>query len=69
MFSRDKAEHLLWPVGIVTSAVYIIVFFTSKFYADMSLQVYYLAMSSIGGIGGLKGTGHGAQAKNKRRGT
>ena len=38
----------LWPVGIVTSSVYIIVFFTSKFYADMSLQVYYLVISFYG---------------------
>src|SRR5512140_723845 len=38
----------LWPVGILTSAVYILVFFTSKFYADMSLQIYYLAISVLG---------------------
>jgi nicotinamide mononucleotide transporter len=29
----------LWPVGIVTSAVYIWVFYNSRFYADGSLQV------------------------------
>ncbi len=38
----------LWPVGIATSAVYIWVFFTSKFYADMSLQGYYLLISILG---------------------
>lgn len=38
----------LWPVGIITSAVYIWVFLTSKFYADMSLQVYYLVISVLG---------------------
>lgn len=38
----------LWPVGIVTSSVYIIVFFTSKFYADMSLQAYYVVISFYG---------------------
>jgi nicotinamide mononucleotide transporter len=38
----------LWPVGIATSAVYVIVFFTNKFYADMSLQVYYLVISFVG---------------------
>jgi nicotinamide mononucleotide transporter len=38
----------LWPVGIMTSAVYIWVFFTSRFYADMSLQGYYLVISCIG---------------------
>ncbi len=38
----------LWPVGIITSAVYIWVFFTGKFYADMSLQGYYLVISILG---------------------
>jgi nicotinamide mononucleotide transporter len=38
----------LWPVGIITSAVYIWVFFTGKLYADMSLQGYYLVISVLG---------------------
>ncbi len=38
----------LWPVGIVTSAVYIWVFFSGKLYADMSLQCYYLVVSVLG---------------------
>lgn len=38
----------LWPLGIITSSVYVWVFFTSKFYADMSLQVYYLFISVLG---------------------
>ena len=38
----------LWPVGIVTSAVYIWIFFANKFYADMSLQGYYLVISVMG---------------------
>ncbi len=38
----------LWPVGIMTSAVYIWVFFTGKLYADMSLQGYYLVISVLG---------------------
>lgn len=38
----------LWPVGIVTSAVYIWVFLTGKLYADMSLQIYYLGVSILG---------------------
>jgi len=38
----------LWPVGIITSAVYIWIFFSGKLYADMSLQVYYLAVSILG---------------------
>src|SRR5664279_3516293 len=56
-----KQTIWLWPVGIVTSAVYIWVFFTSKIYADMSLQVYYLAISIMGWYWWVRGTGHRAQ--------
>lgn len=38
----------LWPLGIVSSAIYVIVFFDSKFYADMGLQFYYLVISVYG---------------------
>jgi nicotinamide mononucleotide transporter len=48
VFLEIRQNIWLWPVGIITSAVYIWVFFTSKFYADMSLQGYYLVISIIG---------------------
>jgi nicotinamide mononucleotide transporter len=51
----------LWPVGIVTSAVYIWVFFTSRFYADMSLQGYYLVISCLGWYWWSRRAGHRAQ--------
>lgn len=38
----------LWPLGIVTSAVYIYVFGREGFYANMGLQVYYLVISVYG---------------------
>ena len=38
----------LWPIGIATSAAYIIVFFTARLYADMSLQAYYVVISILG---------------------
>ena len=38
----------LWPLGIITSLLYIYVFFYSKFYADMGLQVYYFFISFYG---------------------
>jgi len=43
-----KQNRLLWPLGIVTSAAYIYIFFTGKFYADMGLQVYYVLISIYG---------------------
>ena len=51
----------LWPVGLITSGVYIWVFFTGKLYADMSLQGYYLAVSILGWYWWLKGAGRRAQ--------
>jgi len=45
----------LWPVGLITSAIYIWVFFTSKFYADMGLQTYYVIISIYGWYWWLKG--------------
>ena len=38
----------LWPLGIITSLLYIYVFYEAKFYADMSLQVYYFFISIYG---------------------
>ena len=58
----------LWPVGIVTSAVYIWMFYTSGFYADGSLQVYYLVISVLGWYWWLKGAGHRAQGAERREG-
>jgi nicotinamide mononucleotide transporter len=40
----------LWVFGFFSSVFYIVVFFESKFYADMSLQFYYLAVSIYGWI-------------------
>ena len=48
VFLEIRQHIWLWPVGIVTSAVYIWVFFQGKLYADMSLQVYYLVISVLG---------------------
>jgi len=47
---------LTWPTGLLTSILYIIVFFQSKLYADMSLQVYYVVISIYGWYFWLKGT-------------
>jgi len=61
----------LWPVGIITSAVYIWIFFTGKLYADMSLQVYYLVISILGwfwwvrGENGREGEGEKGRLKNE----
>jgi nicotinamide mononucleotide transporter len=43
-----KQNRLLWPLGIITSAAYVYIFFTGQFYADMGLQVYYVLISIYG---------------------
>ena len=48
IFFEIKVNKWMWPIGILTSIFYIIIFFNSKFYADMSLQFYYIVISIIG---------------------
>jgi nicotinamide mononucleotide transporter len=43
-----KQNRLLWPLGLLTSATYVYVFFIGKFYADMGLQIYYVLISIYG---------------------
>ncbi|MFP4058953.1 MAG: nicotinamide riboside transporter PnuC [Bacteroidales bacterium] len=45
----------LWPLGFITSAIYIYVFYLTRFYADMGLQFYYLFISIYGWIYWRKG--------------
>lgn len=48
LYLEIKQKIWLWPVGFLTSAFYIYIFFASKFYADMGLQFYYLGVSLYG---------------------
>ncbi len=50
-----RQNVLTWPTGLATSVLYVIVFFQSKFYADMGLQVYYVIISLYGWYYWLKG--------------
>jgi nicotinamide mononucleotide transporter len=52
-----RRNILLWPLGILTSAVYIFVFGRNGFYAGMVLQVYYVAISIYGWYAWSKGQG------------
>ena len=51
-----RQNILTWPTGLLTSALYTYVFFQSKFYADMGLQVYYVGISIYGWYYWIKGT-------------
>lgn len=45
-----KRNILLWPVGMISALLYIIVFYHTAFYADMSLNIYYFFISIYGWI-------------------
>lgn len=45
-----KANKWLWPVGVLMPAVYVWIFFQSKFYADMGINIYYFFASIYGWI-------------------
>ncbi|WP_321372984.1 nicotinamide riboside transporter PnuC [uncultured Draconibacterium sp.] len=43
-----KQHILTWPTGLLTSAIYVVVFFNARLYADMGLQIYYVVISIYG---------------------
>ena len=50
-----KQNILTWPTGLLTSLLYIVVFYNSKFYAGMGLQAYYVVVSIYGWFYWLRG--------------
>lgn len=51
----------LWFFGIVSSLFYILIFFQSKLYADMSLQFYYVIISIYGWVNWKQGFGESGE--------
>ena len=43
-----KANFWLWPVGIVMSLFYVVIFFQSHFYADAAVNMYYIGANIYG---------------------
>lgn len=64
IFFSIRQHILTWPTGLFASLLYTAVFFQSGFYADMGLQVYYIAISIYGWYYWLKG-----EAKNDKNDT
>lgn len=61
IFFSIRQHILTWATGLLTSALYTVVFFQSGFYADMGLQVYYVFISIYGWYFWLKGEKEAAQ--------
>lgn len=55
-----------WPIGIANNVLYVIVFFNARLFADMSLQVVYIAISAWGIYQWLRGgsTRHGVPVRH-----
>jgi nicotinamide mononucleotide transporter len=50
LFYSIRQKIGLWIFGFLSSALYVVVFFQSKLYADMTLQFYYLGISVYGWV-------------------
>lgn len=48
LYLEYNANKWLWPVGVLMPIVYVWIFFQSKFYADMGINVYYFFASIYG---------------------
>jgi len=54
-----RQHYLTWPIGLLNALFYIVVFFNSKIYADMTLQFYYVTISIYGWWCWHKGSAEG----------
>lgn len=50
LYFEYNANKLLWPVGVLMPIIYIYIFFVSKFYADMGVNIYYFFASIYGWV-------------------
>jgi len=58
-----KQNIWCWPVGLISSVIYVVVFFGAKFYADMGLQLYYVFISIYGWYHWI----YGGKTQNKQQ--
>jgi len=63
LYFAIRQKIWLWPLGLITSAVYVYVFFITRFYADMGLNIYYVVISIYGWYNWL----YGRDSQNKDR--
>lgn len=48
LYLEYNANKWLWPVGVLMPIIYVYIFFISKFYADMGVNIYYFFASIYG---------------------
>ncbi len=59
LFFSIRQNIFLWPLGITSALLYMVVFYQSKFYADMGLNGYYVLISIYGWFLWRRGSGDG----------
>jgi len=63
LYFSIRRNILLWPMGIVSALLYMIVFFRARFYADMGLNAYYFFISIYGWVVWKRGQGRDGEGK------
>jgi len=48
LYLEYKANVWLWPVGVLMSLFYVVIFFNGKFYADAAIYLYYVGANLYG---------------------
>ncbi len=48
LYLEYKANRWLWLFGVIMPVVYVVIFYQSKFYADMGINIYYFLASIWG---------------------
>lgn len=61
LFFSIRQNIILWPMGILSALLYMVVFYQSKFYADMGLNGYYFFISIYGWIIWRRGRDNGRE--------
>ncbi len=57
LYFAIRQKIWLWPLGLITSALYVYVFYGERLYADMGMNIYYVVISIYGWYYWLHGRG------------
>jgi len=57
LYFAIRQKIWLWPLGLITSALYVYVFYGERLYADMGMNIYYVVISIYGWYYWLHGSG------------
>ena len=67
VFCNIRVDPLGWPLAIVSSLLYFLLFWNSRLYGDASLQIFFAAVAGWGWWQWLRGTDEQGHALRVRR--